>query len=233
VVIAVDVVVAGVVVGRVEGEGEAGVAAGVGEGIALAIGAAEVAEAARVPQQVGVEAAAELVDIGDDGLQARLGAVQGGVGGGAEVEAVVDVVADRLVAGVGPARRRRVEGAVAGVEDVGRPLVHGLVGALEPLQDDGRGHVRGTEADLQGLQAQREGTDRGLPFPPLWGREAAELHVCGLRRTAGASRETKVRESIFLRVGWGKEFVGQAFQPDFRRVRLSSSKWEAAPKGED
>src|SRR5262249_24801954 len=147
--VAVDVVVTPAVVLWVERDGEAGVAAGRRESRS-----AEVAEAVVVPDEVAVVATAELVDGGDERLQAGLGAVEGVVVGAAEVEAVVDVVADRLVAAVGAARRRRQQGAVAGVEDVGGPAFEVGIRGVVHLEDDRGGGVRQDDALLEVLDAE-------------------------------------------------------------------------------
>jgi hypothetical protein len=47
-----------------------------------------------VPDQIGVDVDGGSMRFGDGGLQAGLGAVERGIAGGAEIEAVVDVVAN-------------------------------------------------------------------------------------------------------------------------------------------
>src|SRR5262249_50735895 len=124
------------------GEQETWITTSVDKCVALTVLAGLVPEAVLVPDQVRVDVAAKLVDCLDHGLESGFAAVESVVVSRAEVEPVVNVVAHRLVARVGPARRRKVDGAIAGVEEVRGALLDSLIGTLKPLQDDRRGGVR-------------------------------------------------------------------------------------------
>ena len=93
------------------------------------------------------------MDRRDQRFQAGFGAIKCRVAGAAQIEAIVDVVADRLVAGVGPAGRGSQELTVAGVEQIGHPVFDCLVARLEELQDCRRRDIGQDDAVLQPFQS--------------------------------------------------------------------------------
>jgi len=68
-----------------------------------------------------------------------------GIAAAAQVETVIDVVADGLVAAVGPAGRREIGRAIAGEEKVGGAFFDCGVGGLEPLEDGRSGDFLGAQ----------------------------------------------------------------------------------------
>ena len=111
-------------------------------------GVARVAEAVMVPDEVDDDVAAGAVHGRREPTQASLGAVERLVRGGAEVKAIEDVVAHRLITRVGSADRGNPGGSIPSLEEVGHPLLLGAVGGIKPLKnrrgrrDDGTGRSR-------------------------------------------------------------------------------------------
>jgi len=98
---------------------------------------ADTIETVVVPFQIGVDVDARLVE----GLyrvdQSGLRAVERGVAGRADIEAVVNVVSDGFVSGIGAARRRKPDAAIAGGENVGTAVGVVLPGRVEDFEDCG------------------------------------------------------------------------------------------------
>src|SRR5205823_2288737 len=117
---------------------EARISAGIQEAAAAGV---FVGEAGLVPDQIETVAHAGGVHVGDQGAQAGLGAVEGGISRRADIEAIVLIVADRLVAAVGASGGRSIDVAVAGGEEVGHAVFKPAVGILERLKDRGRRSV--------------------------------------------------------------------------------------------
>jgi hypothetical protein len=109
-----------------------------------------------VPNQIQVITGGCLVSRVDERAQARFGAVKSWVAGLTEIEPIVLIVADGEVAIVGTARRRRVDRAVAGLEDIRHARFDGRVAGFEILEHDGSGRVFGAHNDGQRADHQRE-----------------------------------------------------------------------------
>ncbi len=128
----------------VDGVGERDVEPGVAAGI-IEPGRAQVREAAVVPDQIHVVVQSGAMSRLHRSAQAGLRAVEGAIAGTglAQVKPVILVIANGEVALVGPAGRRRIDGAVAGLEQVRHAFLDRCVGTLKPLEKHGRRDILG------------------------------------------------------------------------------------------